>query len=82
MLVVGRIGLLAALHGRGLDVGAADGASVDFTTAGASTQQATINTMDLLGNPYGIGLVGSDQVMVSAATKMALSAVSIDRGSY
>ena len=82
MLAVGLIGLLAALNGWASEVGAADGAFVDFTTAGQSTEQGTINTTDLLGNPYAIGFVGSNQVTVFAATKFALSAVSIDWGPY
>ncbi|MGO9608153.1 MAG: hypothetical protein ACLPT4_00800 [Verrucomicrobiia bacterium] len=82
MLVVGLMGLLAAPNGWALEVGAAAGAFVDFTTAGQSTQQGPINTTDLLGNPYGIGFGGSNQVMVSAATKFARSVVSINRGSY
>jgi hypothetical protein len=82
MLVVGLIGLRAALNGWALKVGAADGASVDLTTAGQSTQRGTLNTTDPPGNSYGIGFVGSNQVRVSAATKSSLSAVNIDWGSY
>lgn len=51
MLAMGLIGLLAALNGWALEAGAADGAFVDFTTAGQSTEQGAINTTDLLGNP-------------------------------
>jgi len=111
MLVVGLIGLLAALmvpgfiknrkmsqgrrivndarvidaaiNGWAMEVGAVDGSAVDVVAAGQYTSQGTINTMDLLGNTYGIGYVGSSQVVtVSAATKSALDGVSIDWGPY
>ena len=72
----------AAINGWAMEVGAVDGTPVDVTAAGQYTQQGTINTMDLLGNPYGIGFVGSSQVTVSTATKSALSAVDIDWGPY
>jgi type II secretory pathway pseudopilin PulG len=110
MLVVGLIGLLAALmvpgfiknrkmsqgrrivndarvidaaiNGWAMEVGAVDGSEVDVGAAGQYTSQGTINTMDLLGNTYGIGYVGSSQVTISAATKSALDGVSIDWGPY
>jgi prepilin-type N-terminal cleavage/methylation domain-containing protein len=72
----------AAVNGWAMEVGAVDGSAVDVAAAGQYTQQGTINTTDLLGNPYGIGVVGSNQVMVSTATKSALSAVDIDWGPY
>ena len=55
---------------------------MDVTAAGQYTEQGTINTTDLLGNSYGIGFVGSNQVTISTATKSALAAVSIDWGPY
>ena len=72
----------AAINGWAMEVGAVDGSPVDVTAAGQYTQQGTINTTDLLGNPYGIGFVGSNQVTVSTATKSALSDVDIDWGPY
>jgi prepilin-type N-terminal cleavage/methylation domain-containing protein len=72
----------AAINGWAMEVGAVDGSAVDVAAAGQYTQQGTINTTDLLGNPYGIRVVGSNQVMVSTATKSALSAVDIDWGPY
>ncbi len=72
----------AAINGWAMEVGAVDGSAVDLAAAGQYTQRGTINTTDLLGNPYGIGYVGSNQVTVSPTTKSALSAVSIDWGSY
>jgi type IV pilus assembly protein PilA len=110
MIVVGLIGLLAALmvpafiknrkmsQGRrivndarvidaainawALEVAAVDDSPVDVAAAGQYTGQGTINTTDLLGNTYGIGFVGSNQVTISTTTKSALSGVSIDWGPY
>lgn len=110
MIVVGLIGLLAALmvpafiknrkmsQGRrivndarvidaainawALEVGAVDDSPVNVAAAGLYTGQGTINTTDLLGNTYGIGFVGSNQVTISTTTKSALSGVSIDWGPY
>ncbi len=72
----------AAINGWAMEVSAADGDTVDLPAAGQYTSQGTINTTDLLGNPFGIGYVGSNQVTVSSATKAALSAVNIDWGPY
>jgi type II secretory pathway pseudopilin PulG len=72
----------AAINGWAMEVGAVDGSAVDLAAAGQYTQQGTINTTDLLGNSYGIGYVGSNQVTVSLTTKSALSAVDIDWGPY
>jgi aspartate aminotransferase-like enzyme len=73
LLVVGLIGLVAALNGWALEVGAADGSAVDVAAAGQHTA---------LGSPSGIGFVGSNQATVSSATKSALSAVRIDWARY
>ena len=72
----------AAINSWALEVGIADGTPVDLAAAGTYTKLGTINTVDLLGNPYVFGTVGDSQVMISADTKSALSAVSIDRGAY
>jgi type II secretory pathway pseudopilin PulG len=72
----------AAINGWAMEVGAVDGSAVDLAAAGQYTRQGTINTTDLLGHPYGIGFVGSNQVTVSTTTKSALSAVDIDWGPY
>jgi prepilin-type N-terminal cleavage/methylation domain-containing protein len=72
----------AAINGWALEVGAVDGTPVDVSAAGQYTGQGIINTTDLLGNPYGIGFVGSNQVTISTTTKSALSAVAIDWGPY
>lgn len=72
----------AAINGWAMEVGAVDGSSVDIVAAGQYTELGIINTVDLLGNTYGIGYVGSNQVTVSTLTKSALSAVSIDWGPY
>ena len=72
----------AAINSWALEVGIADGTPVDLAAAGTYTKLGTINTVDLLGNPYVFGTVGDSQVMISADTKSALSAVSIDWGAY
>ena len=72
----------AAINGWALEVGAVDGAAVDVAAAGQYTGRGTINTTDLLGNSYGIGSVGSNQVSISTTTKSALAGVSIDWGPY
>jgi type II secretory pathway pseudopilin PulG len=72
----------AAINSWALEVGVADGTPVDLAAAGTYTKLGTIKTVDVLGNPYAFGNVGDSQVMISAATKLALSAVSIDWGSY
>jgi type II secretory pathway pseudopilin PulG len=72
----------AAINSWALEVGVADGTPVDLAGAGTYTKLGTINTVDVLGNPYVFSGVGDSQVMISAATKSALSAVSIDWGAY
>ena len=72
----------AAINNWALEVGVADGSPVDLTAAASYTKLGTINTVDVLGNDYAIGLVGDSQVMISAASKTALSGVGIDWGAY
>ena len=59
-----------------------DGMPVDLVGAAAYTKSGNIPTTDLLGNPYGLGPVGSNQVRISDSTKSALSGVSIEWGAY
>jgi len=72
----------AAINNWALEAGVADGTPVDLTAAASYTKLGTINTVDVLGNPYEIGPVGDSQVMVSAASKAALVGVDIDWGAY
>jgi type II secretory pathway pseudopilin PulG len=72
----------AAINDWALEVGVADGTPVDLTAAGTYTKLGTINTIDVLGNPYVIGNVGDSQIAVSADSKAALVGVDIDWGAY
>ena len=72
----------AAIDTWALQVGAADGAAVDLPAAAQYMKTGAINTSDVLGHPYVIGGVGETQVAISAATKAALSGVTIDWGAY
>ncbi len=59
-----------------------DGAPVNLVEAASYTKLGFIPDPDLLGNPYGIGPVGTNQVRIADTTKGALSGVSIDWGAY
>lgn len=72
----------AAINTWALEVGKADGTPVDLAAAGQYTKSGVISPVDALGNPYDIGPVGETQVMISAASKVALAGVSIDWGAY
>ena len=72
----------AAINSWAMEAGIADGTPVDVAGVGTYTKTGAINPVDVLGNPYFFGGVGDSQVMISAATKSALSAVSIDWGAY
>ena len=48
----------AAINSWAMEVGAADGVTVDLTAAGQYTQLGTINSTDVLGNAYTIGRLG------------------------
>jgi len=72
----------AAINAWALEVGAVDGSPVDLTAAASYTKLGSINTVDLLGNPYDIGTVGDSQIAISATTKSALDGVGIDWGAY
>jgi len=72
----------AAINGWAWEVSAVEGSPVDLTAAASYTKSSTINTVDVLGNPYVIGTVGDSQVAISAASKTALAGVFIDWGAY
>ena len=72
----------AAINTWALEVGKADGTPVDLAAAGQYTKSGVINPVDALGNSYDIGPVGETQIMISAASKVALAGVSIDWGAY
>lgn len=56
--------------------------AADLVVIAQYTKTGTINTSDLLGNPYTIGPVGPGQVRISPDTKDALAGVAIDWGAY
>ena len=59
-----------------------DGDTVDTVQIATYSKSGAINTSDILGNAYGIGPVGSNQVRISTGTKSALTGVQIDWGAY
>ena len=59
-----------------------DGDSVDLDGLSPYVKAGTVYPNDALGNPFGIGPVGLNQVRISTATKDALSGVTIDWGAY
>ena len=72
----------AAINSWALENGISDGTAVDLVAAASYTKEGTINTSDILGNPYSIAGVGDSQVLISALTKTALDGVNIDWGAY
>jgi len=59
-----------------------DGDTVDTVGIASYSKTGELHTTDVLGNDYGIGPVGSNQVRISTSTKSALSGVQIDWGAY
>ena len=72
----------AAINAWALEAGKSDGAAVDLAAAASYTKSGTISTNDILGNPWETGTVGPTQILISPATKAALSGVAIDWGAY
>ena len=60
----------------------ADGDAVDLVAINGYSKSGQLHTNDTLGNPYGIGPVGTNQVRIAPNTKSALTGVSIDWGAY
>jgi prepilin-type N-terminal cleavage/methylation domain-containing protein len=60
----------------------ADNDPVDLVAINAYSKSGQLHTNDTLGNPYGIGPVGTNQVRIAVSTKSALAGVSIDWGAY
>src|SRR6266481_8846839 len=58
----------AAIDQWALETGQVDGATVN-TTSAATYLKTAWNSNDLLGNPYAIGAVGTNQVQIAATTK-------------
>ncbi len=58
-----------------------DGATVN-TTAAATYLKSPWKSQDLLGKPFTLNCVGTGQILISTATKAALTGVGIDWGPY
>ena len=71
----------AAIDQWALETGQVDGATVN-TTAAATYMKTAWNSNDLLGNPFIIGTVGTNQVGIASTSKTALAGVGIDWGPY
>ena len=72
----------SAVNTWALQMSKSDGQAVDVANLGAYSKTGTIPTVDVLGNPYGIGPVGTNQVRIAEATKQALAGVDIEWGGY
>ena len=71
----------AAVDQWALETGQTDQNNI-LTLSAATYLKTSWSTNDLLGNAFGIGKVGSNQVTVSANTKSSLANVGIDWGPY
>ena len=71
----------AAIDQWALETGQTDGATVN-TTSAASYLKTAWKSNDLLGNPFTVGTVGTNQIAIASTTKTALSGVGIDWGAY
>lgn len=72
----------AAIDQWALEVGAADGATVNTTQAATYVKTGGWRETDVLGNSYAIGTLGTNQFKISTTTKSALTGVGIDWGAY
>ena len=73
----------AAVDQWALENGKKDQDTIDTSASGAASYLKTAwSANDLLGNAYGVGKVGSNQVTISTSTKSSLQGVGIDWGSY
>lgn len=71
----------AAIDQWALEKGKKDGDAIN-TTEAATYLKGEWKNVDLLGNSFAIGAVGSAQVKIATATKSALDGVGIDWGPY
>lgn len=71
----------AAVDQWALETGQTDGATVN-TTSAASYLKTAWKSNDLLGNPFTVGTVGTNQVSIASTTKTSLAGVGIDWGPY
>jgi prepilin-type N-terminal cleavage/methylation domain-containing protein len=71
-----------AINAWALNTGQADGNDVDLVAAGQYIKSGAISTTDILGNPWDLRKVGTNQIAISSSTKAELAGVTIDWGSY
>jgi type IV pilus assembly protein PilA len=71
----------AAIDQWALETGQTDGNAIN-TTSAATYLKTAWKSNDLLGNAYGVTVVGGTQMSIAAATKTALAGVGIDWGAY
>lgn len=71
----------AAIDQWALETGQTDGATVN-TTSAATYLKSSWKSNDLLGNPFTVGTVGTNQISIASTTKTSLSGVGIDWGAY
>jgi prepilin-type N-terminal cleavage/methylation domain-containing protein len=60
----------------------ADGDDVDLAEVASYTKTGVVPTTDLLGNPFIINKVGTNQVQISTTTKSAMTGIDVDWGVY
>lgn len=72
----------AAIDAWALEMNKTDGANVDLTDLASYSKTGNVPNSDVLGNAYGIGPVGTNQVRIAPASKSALSGVQIDWAAY
>jgi type IV pilus assembly protein PilA len=72
----------AAIDQWTLETGQTDGNTVDSVGASTYLKNTGWKTNDVLNNPYTLGNVGTNQILISATTKTALANVGIDWGPY
>jgi hypothetical protein len=64
------------------EAGKQEGDEISTADAAAYLKSGSWHESDVVGNPYIIGLVGTNQITVSASTKAVLVGPAIDWGSY
>jgi len=71
----------AAINQWALEYGKMDGATISVAQASTFLKGAWLSK-DPLGNDYLIGVLGPSQIMISAATKVALDGAGVDWGAF
>lgn len=72
----------AAINAWAMETGQSDGNDVDLTVAAQYVKSGAISNTDILGNPWVISKVGTNQIQISPTSKDALVGVAIDWGPY